>query len=275
MKHKKVLFVSGLILVINLLIACNSSQRSQQTPTTIQSTELTEDLSPKAANAATAIAESGETLWSMVLLGDSLVTVESSSLARQYVDLVQEDLGIEIEITDIGADGLNCKSFLPSLKKYSFNRDPLQEADIILISLGGGDLLLAGENYFKGECDGTEESYCLGEALTEFQSCWDEFLQELTSLADPSNTLIRLIIPGTFFEQYEEQEKFGAYVEFQDKFYTYQIQSSESYGITILDLYHFDESEGFRMGDNIHVSHEGKAIIADMLRKLGYEYKQP
>jgi hypothetical protein len=261
MKKERMYGLASLVLVMIILsVACSSSQPSSGAPTIVKSTqEPVARLSPKAANAATAIAESGETSWSMVLLGDSLVTIGSSSLAEQYAELVKQDLGVEIEIKDIGADGLTCKSFLPSLLKYSFNREPLQAADIILISLGGGDLLLAGDDYFRRDCGGTMGDECLDTALAEFQVCWEEFLQEVTTLADPSDTLIRLIISGTFYEQFDDQEeKYATYLEFQDAFYTYQIQSCKTYGVTFLDLYHSEFPEGFIMGDNIHVNQEGK-----------------
>lgn len=272
MKHKSALLeIVMTILTIILLVACNTTAPSTETPIE----EPTEEFLPKAANAATAIAAQKITAWNMVIVGDSLVAEDWSSLPDIYAEGVAEDLGIEIKINNLGAGGLTCKNFLPNLKKYSFNRDPIQNADIVLVSLGGGDLLLAGEKYFQENCDGAGGSNCLEESLKEFQVCWDEFLQELTKLGTPDEKLIRIIISGAFFQTYTDQEeKYDRYLKFQDEFYAYQIQTSAAYGITILDLYHFEEPAGFRMGDNIHVSQEGKELIASMLRDLGYDYNQ-
>jgi len=277
MKHKSAYLeiTITLLSMITLLVACNTAKPSTETPMEEIKENATEEYPPKAANAATAIAEKGVTAWSIVIIGDSLVAEDWSSLPDIYSEGVAEDLGIEIKINNLGTGGLTCESFLPSLKEYSFKRDPIQNADIVLVSLGGGDLLNAGEKYFKDKCDDEGGRSCLEESLKEFQACWDEFLGELTTLAPPDEKLIRIIIPGAFFQRYEDQEeKYDSYLKFQDDFYTYQIQSSEAHGITILDLYHFEEPEGFRMGDNIHVSQEGKKLIANMLRDLGYAYSK-
>ena len=225
---------------------------------------------------ATSVARDEDRIWSLVVLDDSLVAKDWSVLPELYAALLEEDLGIEIEIDNLGVGGQTCKNLLPNVKKYAYYRTPIQQADIILVSVGGGDLLLAGENYFRRDCGGIGGDECLRNAFTEFRSNWDEFLVELTSLASPTDAQIRVIIPGKFYEQYQDQsEKYEVYVDFQDQFYTYQIERCEAYGIPFLDLYHFDEPEGFRGSDHIHVSNEGKAIIADMLRDLDDEYTQP
>ena len=227
---------------------------------------------------ATGVAKDEDSAWSLVVLGDSLVAEDYSILPELYAAHIEEDQGVEVEINNQGVGGQTCKNLLPNVKKYAYYRTPIQEADVILISLCGGDLLVVGDTYFRGDCGGTDGDECLREALAEFQANWDDFLTEITSLTTPADTLIRVIITGSFYDEFQDKvgtEKYETWANFQDEFYTYQMRTCEVYGISFLDLYHFDEPEGFRGLDNIHVTNEGKAIIAEMLRDLGYEHAQP
>jgi lysophospholipase L1-like esterase len=240
---------------------------------------------PSAGNATTAIPESGDTTWDMVVLGDSLVAADYSVLPEAYADRIEEDLGVEVEIQNLAVGGETSESLLTNVRKYPWYREPIQEAEVILISAGGGDLPRMEKRFFGGEsgpCGGADNQDCLRQQLEESEANWDALLDEITSLTKPGQTLIRPIIPGVleyyarlYKDQPEDVEVYNSYVV---ALYEHMAQSCAERGIPVLDLYalydgpNADPSlpEIAGTGDGVHVSDEGDAVIADLLRDLGY-----
>ncbi|MGD8519214.1 MAG: SGNH/GDSL hydrolase family protein, partial [Anaerolineae bacterium] len=197
---------------------------------------------PRAENAATAVAQASDTTWDMVVLGDSLVAEDYSVLPEAYAALIEEDLGVEVEIQNLAVGGESTRSLLTNVQKYPWYRDPLREAEIVLISIGGGDLPRMEKRFFGGDdCGGEDNQECLRQQLEESQAEWDALLAEITSLADPRRTLIRPIIPGAleyYARVYQDQpEDVKVYNSYTVALYEHMAQSCEEWGIPVLDLY--------------------------------------
>jgi lysophospholipase L1-like esterase len=237
---------------------------------------------PRAQNAATAVAESGDTTWEMVVLGDSLVADDYGVLPEAYAARIEEDLGVEVEIQNLAVGGETSRSLLANVQKYPWYREPLQGAEVVLISVGGGDLPRLEKRFFGGECGGADNQDCLRQQFEESQANWDALLDEIASLADPSETLIRPIIPGileyyarVYKDQPEDVEVYNSYVV---ALYEHMARSCREQGVPVLDLYALYDGPNADpslpkiagTGDGVHVSDEGDAVIAGLLRELGY-----
>jgi lysophospholipase L1-like esterase len=232
-------------------------------------------------------AGSDDTTWDMVVLGDSLLTNGDSVLPEAYAAYLEEDLGVEVEIQNLAVGGETTRSLRTNVQKYPWYREPLQEAEVVLISVGGGDLPGKARRFFGGECGGEDNQDCLREQLDESQANWDALLDEIESLADPQETLIRPIIPG-IFEYYtrvykDQPEEVEIYDSYAVALYEHMDRSCALRGIPVLDLYalydgpHADPSlpEIASIGDGVHVSDDGDVVIADLLRDLGYGFVKP
>jgi lysophospholipase L1-like esterase len=231
--------------------------------------------------------ESSDETWNLVVLGDSLVAKDYSVLPEAYAAYVEEDLGIEVEIQNLAVGGETTASLLANVQKYPWYREPLQEAEIVLVSVGGGDLPRMEKRFFGGECGGADNQDCLRQQLEESQTNWDALLAEIASLASPGETLIRPIIPGIleyFARAYQDQpDDVAIYNSYVVALYEYMARSCAESGIPVLDLYqlydgpHADPNlpEIAGTGDGVHVSDEGDAVIADLLRELGYHPVSP
>jgi lysophospholipase L1-like esterase len=243
---------------------------------------------PSVEGTATVVAASGDTAWDMVVLGDSLVADDYSVLPEAYAVLIGEDLGVEVEIQNLAVGGETTRSLLTNVQKYPWYREPLQEAEIVLISVGGGDLPCMERRFFGGdECGGAENQDCLRQQLEESQADWDALLAEIASLADPRETLIRPIIPGVleyYARVYKDQpEDVVAYKSYAVALYEHMARSCAERGIPVLDLYALYDGPDADpslpalagTGDGVHVSNEGDAVIAGLLRKLGYDPVAP
>jgi lysophospholipase L1-like esterase len=153
--------------------------------------------------------------------------------------------------------------------------------------VGGGDLPGMEKRFFGGECGGADNQDCLRQQLEESLVNWDALLDEIASLADPRETLIRPIIPGIleyYARAYKDQPKeVEAYNSYVIALYEHMARSCAERGIPVLDLYalydgpNADPSlpELAGTGDGVHVSNEGDAVIADLLRDLGYDPVEP
>jgi len=292
------ILATGLVVAL-AATACGGSQAKPTEVATLQEPAVT--ATPKtvfagspeptavrfAQNAATAVAESGDTTWDMVVLGDSLVDDDYSVLPEAYAALIEEDLGVEVEIENPAVGGESTKSLLTNVQKYPWYREPLQEAEIVLTSVGGGDLPRMEKRFFGGECGGADNQDCLRQQLEESQANWDALLAEISSLADPRETLIRPIIPGVleyyarvYQDQPEDVEVYNSYVV---ALYEHMARSCAEWGIPVLDLYALYDGPDADpslpglagTGDGVHVADEGDAVIAGLLRGLGYEFVKP
>jgi lysophospholipase L1-like esterase len=240
----------------------------------------------KETNAASpepaAAAESGDATWNLVVLGDSLVAEDYSALPERYAAHIEEDMGVEVEIQNLAVGGETTKSLLTNVQKYPWYREPLQGAEIVLISVGGGDLPCMEKRFFGGECGGADNQDCLRQQLEESLTNWDALLAEIASLADSHGTLIRPIIPGVleyFARVYQDRpEDVEVYNSYVVALYEHMARSCAERGIPVLDLYALYDSpnadpnlpEIAGTGDGVHVSDEGDTVIAGLLRELGY-----
>jgi lysophospholipase L1-like esterase len=259
-----------LVLASTLLMGCTAVSRS--TPT-VRPTETPEE----------EVAE-----WNLVVLGDSLVAEDYSVLPEAYAAYLEEDLGVEVEIQNLAVGGETTKSLLANVQKYPWYREPIQEAKVILISVGGGDLPHMEKRFFGGDdCGGADNQDCLRQQLEESQAEWDALLDEISSLAHPSETIIRPIIAG-ILEYYaraysDRPADVDVYNSFVVTLYEHMARSCAERGIPVLDLYalydgpNADPSlpEIAGRGDGVHVNDEGDAVIADLLRELGYDPVAP
>jgi lysophospholipase L1-like esterase len=234
-----------------------------------------------------ATAEGDDVTWHLIVLGDSLVAKDYSILPEVYAAYLEEDLGADVEIQNLAVGGETTRSLLTNVQKYPWYREPLQEADVVLISVGGGDLPRMEDRFFGGECGGADNQDCLRQQVEESQAEWDALLIEISSLADPRETRIRPIIPRilefyarVYKDQPQDVEVYNSYVV---ALYEHMARSCAEQGIPVLDLYalydgpnadpYIPEIPG--TGDGVHVSDEGDEVIAGLLRELGYDPVAP
>jgi lysophospholipase L1-like esterase len=205
-------------------------------------------------------------------------------LPEAYAARIKEDLGVEVEIQNLAVGGETTRSLLTNVQKYPWYREPLQEAEVVLISVGGGDLPRMEKRFFVGDdCGGTDNRDCLRQQLEESQANWDALLDEIAALTDPHETLIRPIIPGIleyYARVYKDQpEDVAVYNSYVVALYAHMARSCAERGIPVLDLYALYDGPNAdpslpgiaETGDGVHVSDEGDSVIAELLSEMGYE----
>jgi len=253
----RILFVTVCVLFSMLLGSCSSDKASpepQPSPT----------------------AEGQDTAWNYVALGDSTLAEDWCNLPEQHAALIQADLGVEVNVVNLAVDGQTSDGLRRRVEKEHV-RKAISEADIIVISIGANDFGELVAPYFEGHCGGSDNQDCLREGLAGFQDNWDAILAEIVTLASPAETLIRpLALRGVSLQtagQHENSDGFDVFVSYAKAGWDHIVQSSAEYGIPVADGRPAMESR-YIEPHGTHPNDEGVAILAELLRDLGYGYGQ-
>ena len=255
----RILFVTVCVLFSMLLGSCSSDKASpepQPSPT----------------------AEGQDTAWNYVALGDGLLSEDWHNLPEQHAALIQADLGVEVHVVNLASNRQTSEGLRRRVVEKAHVRQAISEADIIVISIGVGDSWELTEPYFESRCGGADNQDCLRKGLAAFQDNWDTILAEIVALASPTETLIRPIalrgVSPSIRRQYGDREQdIDPFVSNAEAMWDYMVQSCEEYGIPVTDGRRTQEPQ-YHSLHGTFPNDEGRAILVELLRDLGYEYGQ-
>jgi lysophospholipase L1-like esterase len=254
--------VIGMFLITLLMVACSTPQPS---PTVTQAPAQSEEMSE----------------WDYVAIGDSMVR----GMMYHYVEFVEQDLGVKIELHEWSVSGDTSSSLLERLRSNEQLRQDLQEAEVITFLIPMGSLEIPVHTFESGnpgDCGGADNQDCLREAFETYMLDTDDIIAEIVSIRSPSDTLIRAqdmfqpcvkesLASGTF-------EIINGYMRMANEHVT---EVATKYDIPVARVYNAFMGEdsvedprdkGLMMGDGIHPNQEGAILIAELLRELGYEH---
>jgi hypothetical protein len=265
-----------------LLAACGAAQPTETTvpatePGIVTYTPTVPELSvaPVGKSPAPVAAEDGDTTWDLIVLGDSQVAEGMSVLPERYAAHLEQDLDVKVEIQNLAEHAQTTRDLLANVQKYPWYRQPIQEADVILMSTGGWDLPGKAGLFFHGDCGGADNQDCLRQQLEESEVNYDALLAEIASLASPSDTLVRSLIPwiSDFYARlYPNQpEDVAVFESYQASLYEHMAHSCAASGIAVLDLYQMYNGPNAEPDlPTLGSDEESDAIIAGWLSELGY-----
>jgi len=219
----------------------------------------------------------GET-WDYVILGSSIGTW----WAENYGALIEADLGVKIVYHSYYVGGQPVGQLLQNVIRYEKLREDIRNAEVITIGSGVYDMYFdAISRYTSGAINRQE----MEKKVKAFRETYGSMLDEVLSLASPSDTIIRTM---DFYYPYvgKDQEK-GIYNQnkrYWQKFNKSIVQAARKRGIPVatvfaayngLDGNDDPVDKGYIASDRLHPSEEGMKVIAEEFRKLGYEYTSP
>lgn len=220
-----------------------------------------------AGAAAQQEAQTGET-WDLVYLGESWLPDAS----REYATLMGNDLGITVQ------PSYQHPSFasppLGALQQQLYLLDVVKDAEVITIHL---DPHYPGASGYCEEAGG-DQAYPL--SAEEFRAQVDAFLAELTNRADPQETIIRIVtsavlpvVKTVWLERDLFEECLAGWMELNEQW----DEGAAAYGIPVVDtLTAWNGPDGLEdappeyFSDGGHLSAEGYAAVAELMRALGY-----
>ncbi|MEE9165977.1 MAG: SGNH/GDSL hydrolase family protein [Candidatus Neomarinimicrobiota bacterium] len=244
--------------------------------------------------ASTLIAERGDTTWDLVALGDSTPTGSGVSADLSYVQVysayIEEDLGVDVVVKNWATNMTQTVAdHVEAVRSGEELREDLRNAEVITIWLGWHDLIPNIGIGRGGPCYERADEVdvdCLGEVTNPMREGFDKLLSEIVSLASPDETLILIAdvgIPSLFVARWKEYGtldvlKRDAYEVWRE----YIIQAARKYQVHVVNTYEVlngpngdqETPPQYMQSDGLHFNEQGHKLIADLHRRVGYEYSR-
>jgi lysophospholipase L1-like esterase len=220
--------------------------------------------------------------WDAVALGDSLAT--GFGAARGYVpryrDHLEADTGSSVKLRNLAEAGATSADLLEALESDPAVRRAVQQADVVTWDIGGNDLRQARAAYHRGACGGGDGQACLRRTVAAFKTNWDGILAELLALTAPSPTLLRTM--DVYNPYVNEDELHGSrrtLEPYLDDVNAHIAATTSEHGVPYAPVHaafngpdgdQDPGDKGLLAGDGLHPNGTGHAVIAELLRGLGY-----
>lgn len=259
--------VSGVLfafVLLSIIVSCSSPEPTP-TPTDIPSTSTP---APSPTPTPVPVPTIAGNEWDMLTFGDSRTALATWS--EMYAEFIKEDLGVDVQIRDRAERGEVSERLLERIQNFETLREEIRDAEIITIlttDSAGYDIFVY--NLFSGGC-----------RTEEFERILEEFISEIYSLREGNPTIMRLL------EHYNFTGVSKAHLEYFDirkdcaeEYNAVTRSIAEEYRILVVPIYAtFNGSTGEEnpddkgyLSDGMHLSTEGDAVVADLLRDLGYD----
>lgn len=240
------------------------------------------------ANAATAIAASGDTVWDYVALGDS--TPAGAGVSRSYVgyyaEYIAEDLGVLVRVQNWAKDGQTTAILLDELKTNPRLRAALGQAEVITIWIGWNDMGLPLALFRESKCGGANGVSCIRDAADTVSGNFDAILDEILALRGDEDTLIRVAdLFNPFVDAWKQQGAFELLKEAGFEEWRANIaRSAAERGVTVIQTYAAlngpdgqqpVSGRGLMQADGLHFNDDGHRLIAQLHREAGYAFPIP
>jgi lysophospholipase L1-like esterase len=273
---------SAPVAVAALLFAsCDGSSdeaTTETTPTTITA-------NGEVAGTSTLQIEEGPLVY--VPMGNSLTfTPSPNHFIARYTAMLQEDFGVDVELRPHTVGGQRTDDFLAQLRTNDSLREDLGDADVVTLlipndewaepfQIAGG---LGGRD--PSECGGDDNQQCLRDVIDSYKQYVDQVFDELTAIADPAVTLIRVQDFYHFGTNEMTPEAFDITYPYWREGQEYVEQVAGQYGLAVAQV--FDDfmgtdglyidlvANGLVDPDGIHPTADGAERMATLMHDLGY-----
>lgn len=227
---------------------------------------------------------SSEEPWDYVALGDSWTGF--ASWPEMYVDFMEEDLGIEVVLHDESRPSQRADDALDRIRTDGRLRELLAGAEVITVGIVGnefGDHMRAFVND-DGTCGGVDNQDCLREGLASMEADFEAMLNELVALRSPNEAIITTFTKGVMLAERAcggwgnecWRVLAGHFIDMAE----FVKEAAEERGIRLADalpvlhapgVYEAPINEDYVVDDRVHFTDEGSAVVATVLRDLGYD----
>lgn len=217
---------------------------------------------------------------SYIALGDSIATGiwSAAGYVWRYAAHLQADLGSPVQTTNLAVNGWTTGDLLRALRSNETYRNAVANADVITISIGGNDLLQARAQYLRGACGGPANTDCLDATTDRILAAWDAILDEVLAITGDRPVAIRTMDVYNPFVRVDLEE-LPVLKPYLDEINASFCRAAEERGVGCARVYAAFNGPGGEEDptqqaliapDGLHPSDRGHALIADLLREVGY-----
>jgi len=221
-----------------------------------------------------------DTVWHYMVIGDS----EAWGFYDYYAQHLEKDLGAKVEKISYALPGLDCAYLLEKVKTSTAWRANLAQAEVITFEANPTPRI--GWYHINGPGSGDQHRKDHSDAaFAAYQADMEAVLSEILALRKGQPTLIRA--QNFYCPIYSDWKRMGIYEECQAVFTRVNQsleQAAAKYGVPTADIYSafngpaHDEDpndKGLIGWDGLHASTLGYQVMADIFRRLGYEFIVP
>ena len=260
---------------------------SGPTATTVATTTTT--VSPtttgQPATTTTTSAALSEEPLVYVVMGNSLL-FSTPAVMYAYRDILKEDLAVEVDMRDHTVGGQATHDFLTQLQTNDRLRADLAEADVILFLIPNDEwkepcnTIMGEDGRNPADCGGDDGLQCLRSVAANYNAMAELVFAELTTLADPSETVIRVMDFYQFTPGEDDEAAVETLMPLWRESQEYVERAAARYGIPVAQVFDefmgpdgtdIPEQKGLVSADGVHTTAQGTELIAQTIRELGYE----
>lgn len=220
-----------------------------------------------------------------VVMGNSLL-FSMPGVMYAYRNILEEDLGVEVETRDHTVGLQTTYDFVAQLQSNDRLRTDLAQADVILFLIPNQEwkepcyTIMGEDGRDPADCGGDDGLACLRAVAASYNAMTELVFAELTALADPSETVIRVMDYYVFTAGEDDEAAVEALGPLWRESQEYVEMAAARYGIPVAQVFDefmspdgegIPEQKGLVTADGVHVSAEGSEVIAEIIRELGYE----
>lgn len=277
----KLFLLCAFVLCLIALVACATPAPTPMPPTSssLPSTPAPTVLPTSTRvplTAPTIIAAMGSKEWNYAALGDS----STWGFMRVYPQYIEEDLGVKVTLRMWAFGGLSSADVLARLRDNKQERLDISRSQVI--TFYGNPLHLIGMRITNG--DPSEKYDCSPQAIAQYKAELGAIADEILALRKGQPTIIRTYT--RFMPFYRIWNATGAFEEYQRCVTALDaaiFQVGKERDILVADTglalngpnHDQDPNDKSYLIDTVHENDEGAKIVADVFRKLGYEYIVP
>ncbi len=265
-------------IALLLLSACGTAQPIL-TPTTTALPTLTPE--PTVTPAPPTAKSTPETpQWEYVALGDRPVMIYGDySYVPHYAALIEEDLGVMVNVHIIGSDLLTTEQLLEKLRNDEKLRVQISNADVVTLAIGD----IEGAVYLEGSCYKAEDvPDCMAKEFeSTFRVNYSAILDELLMQSQPGAIIrtMTLYVRDVEVPGYDGDER-----PFMKLLNTHILEVASEHNIPVarvdvafsgLSIDEDPVANGFLDKEGYFPTLAGAVKIAEVHRDLGYEPAVP
>ena len=176
--------------------------------------------------------------------------------------------------------------FLTQLRTNDRLRDDLAEADVVLLVIPNDEwkepamTIVGADGRDPASCGGDDGRQCLRDVIADYKALTDEVFAELTALADPSETLIRVFDFHLFTPGADDDQALEKVTPLWQEAQEHVEEAAARHDIPVAQVFDaimspvgevLPEQTGFISSDGVHFTSQGTELVVQLLRELGYE----
>jgi hypothetical protein len=278
-----------MVLMLIAVAACSDSGGSTAANPSTRTEDTTAAAELLATDAPTTdprpIQDDSEEALVYVVMGNSLL-FSTPAVMYAYRDILEEDLGVEVDMRDHTVGGQFTQDFLEQLRTNDRLRGDLAEADVILSLIPNEEwkepcyTIMAEDGRDPAVCGGDDGLHCLRSVAASYNAMVEEIFVELTVLADPAEMAIRVMDYYVFTAGEDDAAAVETLAPLWQESQEYVEVAADRYGIPVAQVYDefmspdgtgIPEQKGLVSDDGVHVTAAGSELIAQIIRELGYD----